>query len=274
MENIKEINLAEIFSALLRKLWLIVLAAVIAGAAVYVYTDTVLTPMYKSRITLYVCNTVAVSEDKTVNITASDLATSQRLVATYIEMLESNKVMKKVADKLNDKDKYPQYKGAFTAAGIKGMVSAAPLNETEIFEVVVSSSNKKLAKDVAFEIGEVAPDEIEMIVVGSTANVIDEAEEATAPYAPNVRTNTTIGMVAGALIAACAIILQTLLDVRVKSEDDLAQISTAPVLGLIPDLAIESKDHYGYSGYKYKAYKADSGSAGNAGNSGNGGAAV
>ena len=41
MENIKEINLAEIFSALLRKLWLIVLAAVIAGAAVYVHNPSV-----------------------------------------------------------------------------------------------------------------------------------------------------------------------------------------------------------------------------------------
>ena len=41
----------------------------------------------------------------------------------------------------------------------------------------------------------------------------------------------------------------------VKGEEDLALISSAPVLGLIPDLAMESKDSYGYSGYKYSAYR-------------------
>ena len=50
--------------------------------------------------------------------------------------------------------------------------------------------------------------------------------------------------------------MEVLLDVRVKGEEDLALISNAPVLGLIPDLAMESKDSYGYSGYKYSAYSA------------------
>lgn len=263
MDNFKEINLAEIFSALLRKLWLILLAAVIAGAAVYVYTDTVVTPMYKSRITLYVCNSTSNignlianpnGEESYFNITAADLATSQRLVATYIEMLESNRVMKKVAANMNEKYKTPD---KYSAASIKSMVTAAPLNETEIFEVVVASSNKELARDVANEIAKVAPAEIEEIVVGSKASVIDEAELATSPYAPNVRTSTVIGMIVGAVIAICAVVLQTLLDVRIKGEEDLVNISNAPVLGLIPDLAMDSKDHYGYaSGYKYKAYKA------------------
>lgn len=251
MENIKEINLAEILSAILRKLWLIVLVAIIAGAVVYVYTDQCVTEMYKSRITLYVCNTVAL-DDKAVNITASDLATSQRLVATYIEMLESNQVMQKVAENINES----QQKYKYTASSIKSMVAAAPLNETEIFEVVVSSPDPKLACLIANEIANVAPEVIEGFVVGSTASVVDYAEEAKTPYAPNVRSNTTVGMILGAVIAICAVILQTLLDVRIKSEEDLALVSGAPVLGLIPDLAMDSRDHYGYSGYKYKAYKA------------------
>lgn len=259
MENIKEINLAEILSALLRRLWLILLAAVVAGAAVYVYTDTVVTPRYKSRITLYVYNgTTNVlpggnSDENVVNITASDLATSQRLVATYIEMLKSNQVMDKVATEINDM--YDTER--FTAGNIKSMITAAPLNETELFEVVVSSTNRQLAKDVADQIGKVAPEEIKRFVKGSDTSVVDTAELAYAPYSPNIRTSTTIGMLAGALIAAVAVVLQTLLDVRVKGEEDLANISNAPVLGLIPDLAMDSKDHYGYaSGYKYKAYKA------------------
>lgn len=253
MENIKEINLAEILSALLRKLWLIVLVAVIAGALVYAYTVNFVTPMYKSRITVYVNNTMAMG-DQNVNITAADLATSQRLVLTYINILKSDKVLDAVAEKINNSPEY-NFDTKLTGGAIKGMLTAASLEETEVFEVVISNKDRKLAYAIAHEIGKVAPDIIGDIVSGSSTRIVDDAKVAKAPYSPNERTNTTIGMIAGAVIAICAVVLQTLLDIRVKSEEDLALISNAPVLGLIPDLAMESKDHYGYSGYKYKAYK-------------------
>ena len=259
MENIKEINFAEILSALLRKLWLIVLAAVIMGALVYGYTANFVTPMYKSRITVYVNNTVAVLNNNNVSVSASDLATSQRLVLTYINILKSDKVLDEVAKKINESPDY-NFKNKISGGQIKGMLTAASLDETEVFEVVISNSNPKMAAAIAHEIGVVAPDIIKDIVVGSSTSIIDDAKVATAPYAPSKRTSTTVGMVVGAAIAACAVVLQTLLDVRIKGEEDLALISNAPVLGLIPDLAMESKDHYGYSGYKYRAYKADSGS--------------
>lgn len=251
MENIKEINLAEIMSALLRKLWLIVLCAVLAGALMYAYTANFITEMYKSRITVYVNNTVVVNESTAYNISASDLATSQRLVLTYINILKSDRVLDEVAAKVGR---------GVSAAYIRGMMTAAALDETEVFEVVISSSDPKLAHDIAKTIGEIAPNIIGEIVSGSSTSIIDWPKVATVPYAPNKTRNTTIGMIIGAVLAACVVILQTLLDVRVKSEEDLALISSAPVLGLIPDLAMESKDQYGYSGYKYTAYKASSGS--------------
>lgn len=245
MENIKEINLAELLSALLRKVWLIILCAVVAGALVYAYTVNFVTPMYQSRITVYVNNTVFTNSNNNLSISATDLATSQRLVATYINILESNFVLDPVAEKVGH---------GLTASHIRSMIMAAPLDETEVFEVRVSNSDPQLAATIANAIAEVAPEKIEEIVVGSSTKIIDVAKVAAAPYAPNKSRNTTFGMIGGALIAVCIVVLQTLLDVRVKGEEDLALISTAPVLGLIPDLALESKDSYGYSGYKYSAY--------------------
>lgn len=246
MENIKEINLAELLSALLRKIWLIVLCAVVAGALVYAYTVNFVTPMYQSRITVYVNNTVINNANNNMSISATDLATSQRLVATYINILESNRVLDPVAEKVGH---------GLTAAHIRAMMAAAPMDETEVFEVRISSSNPQMAATIANAIAEVAPEKIEEIVVGSSTKIIDVAKVAAAPYAPSKSRNTTFGMIGGALIAICVVILQTLLDVRVKGEEDLALISSAPVLGLIPDLAMESKDSYGYSGYKYSAYR-------------------
>jgi len=250
MDNFKEINLSELITALLRKVWLIVLCAVIAGALFYGYTANFMTEMYKSRITVYVNS----SQGNTLNISASELATSQRLVLTYIEMVKSETVLNEVAKELaasGTDENTP------SAAEIKAMIKSAPVEETEIFEVVVSSSDPQLACDIANAIGKVAPGKIEEFVRGSSTTIVDWPKPAKAPYAPSRTRNMTIGMLVGAVIAICVVVLQTLLDVRVKSEEDLAQISSAPVLGLIPDLAMDDKDQHSYSGYKYSAYKAE-----------------
>ncbi len=251
VDNIKEINLSELLSALFRKAWLIVLCAVIAGAGVYIYTANFVTEMYKSRVSVYVNSS---TQSNTLNISATELTTAQRLVHTYIEMVESESVLELVAQEVAANGvagKKP------TAEEIKTMISAAPLEETEIFEVVVSSDDPQLACDIANAIGKVAPGKIEEFAVGSSTKIIDWPKPATKPYAPSKSRNALIGVVAGVGVAVCAIILQVLLDVRVKSEEDLAKISSAPVLGLIPDLAMENQGQHSYSVYKYTVYKPD-----------------
>lgn len=240
MENIKEINLAELVSAVVRKIWLIVLCAVIAGGLAYTYTSNFITPLYRSRVTIYVNNTVMVNSSNNVAISASDLATSQRLVLTYVNILKSDRVLDKVAESIG---------GGLSAGYIRSLMTAGSLEETEVFEVYISHSDPKLAARIANAIAEVAPAEIANIVEGSSTKIIDKAKVAGAPYTPNKTRNTTYGIAVGAVLALCAILLQTLLDVRVKGEEDLAMLSSAPVLGLIPDLAVEIKGEYGYKGY-------------------------
>lgn len=251
MENMKDIKLAELFSALLRKLWFVVLCAVIVGALSYAYTANFITPLYRSSITIYVNNRNTTTNNNNIisGISATDLATSQRLVDTYIQILRSERVLDPVAESVG---------GGYKASHIRSLMSASALNETEVFEVWISHPNPEMAAKIANAIADVAPKQIEDILEGSSTKIIDRAKPASAPSSPNVTRNTTFGMVGGAVVAACIVILQTMLDVRVKSEEDLAAISKAPVLGLIPDLAMDNKESYGYSGYKYSAYKAGS----------------
>lgn len=244
MENVKDLNLTELMSAVIRKIWLVVLCAVAVGAIAYAYTANFVTPMYRSSVTIYVNNTLQTTGN--TGISASDLATSQRLVDTYINILKSDTVLTKVAEQANV---------GVSAAGIRSMMSAAAEGETEVFKVYISNADPKTAATIANAVAEVAPAEIAYFVEGSSTKIVDYAKPAGAPYSPSKTRNTTIGMAAGALAAVCFIVLQTLLDVRVKGEEDLAAISNAPVLGLIPDLAMEMKDGYGYKGYRgYKAY--------------------
>lgn len=245
MESIKDVNLSEILTALLRKAWLIVVCAVAAGSLAFAYTANFVTPMYRSSVKIYVDNKQTSTSENKTGVSASDLATSQRLVATYIQFLSTDTVLQEVANSIHE-----DYGLSFSPAGIRGMMSASALGETEIFQVSVANANPEHAAMIANAIAEVAPDQIAYYKEGSSTKIVDYAKVASAPYYPSKTKNTALGMAIGGVIAACIIVLQTLLDVRVKNEDDLAAISNAPVLGLIPDLAIEVKGDYGYKGYK------------------------
>lgn len=241
MEHKREINLKEIFYALLNKLWLIVLCAAIMGAAMYVYTDNFVTPLYQASIKIYVNNSVSEVPVAGV-ISSSDLATSQQLVNSYIIILEDYEVLDQVAKKVRAEQGYP-----LTADLVRGMMSAGAVNETEIFAVRISHSDPKVAVAVADAIAEIAPDAIGDIIKGSSAAIVSKARMPGAPYTPNVTQSATYGAMIGVLMAVAYVVIRVLMDVRVKDEEDLAAICDAPVLGVIPNFDAEEKNGYGYS---------------------------
>ena len=93
MDGTKEIDLRRLGSALLKRAWVIVLCAVIVAAAVFVYSKNFITPQYRTNISIYVNNS---NKGQNGGISSSDLATSQRLVATYIDVLKSDLVLDQV----------------------------------------------------------------------------------------------------------------------------------------------------------------------------------
>ncbi len=235
MERAKEINITQLLQALLKKWWLIVVCAILFGILAFVYTDNFVTPYYSARVTVYVNNTK--ESVNTLGVSASDLATSQRLVATYLNILKSNTVLSKVAEAV----------GSGVQAGqIRGMMTAQSLDDTEVFQVNISNADPYMAAKIANAVADVAPAEIAGIIDGSSTKIIDYADVPVAPYTPNTSRNTAIGIIMGIVLACAIVVLQTLLDVRIKSEEDLAQLSKVPVLGKIPDLTADIKDHYGY----------------------------
>lgn len=236
MEQVVELDLKQLFRACVKKAWLIALSAVVVGALVYICTVFFVTPKYVASASFYVNNSRASGSEK---ITSSDLATSQQLVMTYVNIIKSNTVLEKVIEE-GQLDMTPD--------GIRGMMAAESVDETELFKVLITHPDPYLAAHVANTIAEVAPAEISNIMVGSTTKVLDWAKIPTKPSSPNTTTNAIIGVLAGAVLAVAFVVVQTLLDVRVKSEEDLAAISEIPVLGVIPDFFDENRS--GYSAYK------------------------
>lgn len=240
MEKAKEINILALGKSLLRKAWLIVLCAVIFGIGGYIYTAKCVDPMYKSSILIFVNNSA--KSDNNDNISSADLATSQRLVKTYIIILRSDPVMEKVAANLKRSTGVE-----LSGAAINGMLSAGAENDTEVFRVSVSNTDPVLAAQVANSVAAVAPKEIESVIIGSSAKVVQQATVANSPYSPNKTRQAAIFAIVGAVLAVAFVLIREFMDVRIKSEEDLAEICDAPILGFIPDLGTESSNKYNYT---------------------------
>lgn len=225
----KSINLREYGALLMKRIWVLVLCIALLGVSTFFYTKTAVTPMYDASISVYVNNRTYKDVDF---VSSQDLAVAIRLAETYVNIIRSDRILEKVTERL---------KINATAAQMRTLVSAKPVDETEMFTVTVTTSNPQLSADIANTIADIAPAEISAIIEGSSAKIIDYAKVPTNPSSPNVTRNTLIGLILGMIIGMAIVLMEMLLDTHIKGEDDLVRISPLPVLGSIPDLSGERK---------------------------------
>ena len=224
MEKEVEISLLQIISILWHKVWIIMLCTILGGGIGFCISNYMIEPTYSSSISMYVNNNTERTESQ-LNI--NDINASQKLVATYIEILKSDMVLDKVVSEM----KLP-----YTNGELSKMITASSLNNTEILEVVVISHNPNEAADIANMLAEVAPPEIIRVVKAGGVQLIDTAVPCEVPIAPNIKTITALVAIIGAFIACMVEIVISMLDTTIKSEEDLQEQYGIPVLGVIPDI--------------------------------------
>lgn len=249
MGKTKELNLQEIFYAMLNRIWLIVLSAVILGVVVYVFSANFIPERYRASVTMYVNNS---DTNDSSEISSSDLATSQRLVDTYVAILKQYSAMEKVSQRV-----YERTQVKVSPSTIMSGMTAEAINDTEVFVITISHKNPKMSMEIANAIADVAPGFIQDIVVGSSVKIVDHARQPKSPYTPNNLRNGIYGAVVGAVLAIAYVIFWVMTDVRINGEEDLAMISSAPILGMIPNFDSSEKSGYAYSknSYAYTTYK-------------------
>lgn len=229
MDEHIEIDLKEFFSVLVKKIWIVLLCAVILGTSAYVYTLNFVAPMYKANVSIYVNNN---SDRNGTTINSADLAVALRLVQTYVNIIQSDAVLDKVISETGL---------LLSADQVRAMITAEAMEETEMFKVTVTTPSAQMSADLANAIATVAPGEISNIIEGSSAKVIDHAKVPKKQASPNYVTSAALGAVVGAAVACLVILIQVASDKRIKSEEDLLKICDIPVMGVIPSLAAENK---------------------------------
>lgn len=239
-----EIDLHRLFAALVNRAWLIGLVAVLFAVVTFLGTLLFVTPKYESTAMFYVNNNSLSIGEASVSISSSDISASKSLVKSYIVILETRETLNDVID----------YSGVNRTYGqLKGMISAAAVDSTEIFQVVVTSEDPAEAENIADAISYILPKRISSIIEGTSAKVVDSAVLPTRASSPNYSKNTMVGFFLGLLLSAAVIILNALLDNTIRDEEDITSVVKYPVLSAIPDLRDSGKKgkYYKYGKYAY-----------------------
>lgn len=238
-----EISAQRLFAAVWHKAWLVSLVAVLCAVLTFLGTLYFVTPTYESAAMFYVNNNSLSVGDATFSLSSGDITAAKDLVNSYIVILKTRTTLLDVIDYAGVDMDYTE---------LREMISAQSVNNTEIFEVVVTSEDPYEAEKLANAIAYILPKRIDSTIEGTSARIVDAAIVASNPSAPNYTINTIIGFLAGFMISVVAIVLRELFDITIRTEEDMEMVCSHPVLTVVPDMAAPSKGSYYYYGYGSK----------------------
>ncbi len=220
--DVIEIDILELFGAVLQKIWVVILSALLLGAATYLVCSFLIIPKYRSTTKIYVIN-----RQNSDSLTYSDLQTGTQLTKDYQELVTSRPVLEEVKAELGlniENDKF------------KKTITVSVPTDTRIVSITAEDTDPYMARAIADSVRNSAAEHIANVMNTEAVNVVEEANLPTEIYSPKIIRNTVIGAVLGAFIAIVFIVIIYIMDDTIKNPDDVEKYLNLSVLGTIPVL--------------------------------------
>lgn len=231
-----EFDLGKVLRVLFSKIWIIVISCFLCACFFFSYAYYFISPKYQSSALFYVNNNNLNIGSISYSISSSDISASQSLVDTYIVILKTRNTLEAVIEKAGLDYEYEK---------LVKMVSADSINNTEVFEVKVTSEDAKEACVIANTIASVLPDKISEIVTGSGAKIVDYAVINPSKVSPSIPLYIVAGAMVGLVISCILILFADHVDDTIYVQNDAKEIfDNIPTLAIIPDLNSASESHY------------------------------
>lgn len=164
------------------------------------------------------------------SVTYNDIQLSQKLVNTYTEIARSSAVLEDVIKSLDLDMTVDQLNDALTIKAV---------NNTEIIDISVTTHSAKQSAKIANQIVENLKEAVYKIMNFSNVMVLNEAKVPTEKSGPSNVKNGLIGTAVGIIISGAIVVIKTLTDTKVKTEDEVKAIFDYPVIGIIPNFELD-----------------------------------
>lgn len=248
-ENMDVISMSfkDMVSLFMKRLWLILLAALIVGGACFAYLTYTYEEEYTSKSTIYLfykedgrSGSAAISYLEIALYTLNDceqIITSRRVLNSVIE------------DILNDTDLPRAWRKEVDEMGYGGLkrnISISNVSESRVLEISVRTSDPELSKEIVDRICAYGASEIKYYMGFDQVRVLDEGTlNRTPSNSVNILIPVTLAILAGLLVYAIALLIR-LNDNKVNCAEDVEKYLGLSVLGEIPTFngATKIKKYY------------------------------
>ena len=214
-----EIDLLELLSEVLSHWKMVVLIAVLFAAAFFGYSKYMIVPQYESSSELYVLS-------KSTSITSlADLQMGTNLTNDYVEVVLGRPVLEQVI-----KNQSLDY----SAKALKQKVTLVNPDNSRILRITVTDPSAEEAKRIADEIAVVAAQFISEKMDQEPPTIIQQGYADGEPVSPNIKKNTVLGGMLGAVLVVMIICISTLMNDTIMTPADMEKKVGLIVLGSIP----------------------------------------
>ncbi len=215
------------YLGILRKRWLSILLITLVAAGAGLGLSLATTPQYTASTQLY----VSVQGGATSSDLLQGSNYSRQQVTSYTQLVKSPLVLGPAIDELGLD---------LSSSDLAARVSAnSPLN-TSLINIQVTDEDPAvaaaIADTVAAEFAAVI-DELETPSEGGASTVkvstVRPASAPSAPSSPNTKLNVALGLLVGLALGIGVAVLRAVLDTRIRTAQDVAQVTDAAVIATI-----------------------------------------
>lgn len=230
----EELNLKQLINIIWNGKKYIIITIILSVLLGIGYSYFLVTPKYEASTTLV----LAKAEEKATNeistgITQTDLNINQNLVSTYRELIRSKTVIREVMENLKIKD--------LKETTLKNNITVSSVRDTELIEITVKDENPERATNIANEIAKVFTVHVAEIYNINNVHVIDKAETNNIPYNVHHAKDIFVFVLIGVIFSIVSIIIISLLDTTVKTQEDIEKVTGMIILAEIPEISFDLK---------------------------------
>lgn len=218
-----EIDLKEIFWILKKKLWLIILAAIIGMGITGSYSYFMIKPTYSSTSLIYIDSGSSSLSGKISSL--ADLQIGEALTADYSVIIKSRPVLEEVIMNLGLNTTYKQ---------LSNLISVSSPSDTRMLRITVTAGDPQTAARIVNELDEVCIWRIQELVSSVVPQIVEEGVEEPNKVSPSNTKNALLGGFAGAFIIIAIYVLKMIFNDTIKTDEDIEKYIGLPVLSEIP----------------------------------------
>lgn len=221
-----EIDLLRLVHALLDRIWMIILVAVIFAFGAAAFTKFLIAPTYESTSTMLV-----LSKETTLTSLA-DLQLGSQLTQDYKVLITSRPVLQAVIDNLELDMEYTD---------LEKNIKIVNPDDTRILEITVTMPDPEMAAAVVNELSQEASEYIGDKMEVTQPKIIEDGEVPLKKSAPSTAKNTILGFLLGTFLMCGIIVVLELLNDSIKTEEDIERYLGLPTLAVVPKRGCNEK---------------------------------